>query len=143
MRGGEQCWRGEKREEREVCAGHRPVAALQTVLLCCEATGNPSLDQVFISLSLFFPIPYLTLCYSVLPQFTLWYYELKGTKGRYTRIQYIYSSTLLLVKIHRTKDLFVCNPSWCHRALFPPPSHLNRTTGALDYEKRFRSIIIV
>lgn len=66
MRGGEQCGRGEKREEREVCVGQRPVAALQTALLCCGATGNPSLDQVFLSLSLFFPIPSLTLCYSVL-----------------------------------------------------------------------------
>lgn len=90
MRGGEQCGRGEKREEREVCAGHRPVAALQTALLCCVATGNPSLDQVFLSLSLFFPA--LSLSLSVTR-----YYELEGTKGHYT----VYSYTVYIF-IHIT-----------------------------------------
>lgn len=80
MRGGKQCGRGEKREEREVCAGQRSMAALQTVLLCCGVTGNPSLDQVFLSPSLSF------LSYPLSLSVTR-YCELKGTKGHYTRIQ--------------------------------------------------------
>lgn len=85
-------------------------------LYCCDATGNPSLNQVFISLSLslslFFPIPSLTLCYSVL-----------RTEGNESTLYSYIRSTLLLVKFHMTKELFVCNPSWS------PPLTSNRTTG--------------
>lgn len=94
-------------------------------LHCCVATGNPSLDQVFISLSLFSSLYPLSLSVTR-------YCELKGTKRHYCILVHSINITATVVKFHRTKELFVCNPSWCP---------CNRTTGlgTRNYGKRLCS----